>query len=151
MTLGASRFISRSAEETRANAAAFAARSSSGTVVCLHGDLGAGKTEWVKGLLEALGSAESVTSPTFSLVHEYREGRWPVYHWDLYRLHPGTDWSAIDLPDQLPGEGLTVVEWPERYPDPWPGSTWHIRLTVRPDESREIQWSQGPDVGSAAS
>lgn len=142
MSLSSSRpeSISKSPEDTRANAAFFAGQAGPGTVVCLHGDLGAGKTEWVRGLLAALGSAEPVTSPTFSLVHEYREGRCPVFHWDLYRLDPRTDWTQIDLPDQLPGEGITLVEWPERYPAAWPPGAWNIFLQVLPDETRKIQW-----------
>ena len=138
-----SSFISKSPEETRGNAIAFAAGAKMGTIVCLHGDLGAGKTEWVRGLITALGSTEAVTSPTFSLLHEYREGRCPVFHWDLYRLGSQTDWAQIDLPDQLPGEGITIIEWPERYPGQWPATTWNIHLRVLPDESREIQWNLG--------
>jgi tRNA A37 threonylcarbamoyladenosine biosynthesis protein TsaE len=65
-----------------------------------------------------------------------------VFHWDLYRLSPSTDWTQIDLPDQLPGEGITLVEWPERYPAGWPESTWNIHLRLLPDESREIRWEK---------
>ncbi|NJK93010.1 MAG: hypothetical protein HC904_15025 [Blastochloris sp.] len=59
-------------------------------------------------------------APTFSLLHEYSGGRLPLYHWDLYRLGPDTDWSVLDLNDHLPSSGITVVEWPERFPGPWP-------------------------------
>jgi len=140
MSVPDSPFISHSPEETRGHAATFAAQAGIGTIICLHGDLGAGKTEWVKGLLSGLGSDAAVTSPTFSLVHEYREGRLPVFHWDLYRLKPTSDWTQIDLPDQLPGAGVTVIEWPRQYPGKWPKETWNITFKILSERDREISW-----------
>lgn len=112
-------------------------------VVRLHGDLGAGKTTWLQGLVAALGSGEAVTSPTFALLHEYRAGRLAVFHWDLYRLGADTDWTLLDLPEHLPaGAALTVIEWPERYPGPWPADCWDIYITVSGGERREIEVSR---------
>ncbi|MDR2463482.1 MAG: tRNA (adenosine(37)-N6)-threonylcarbamoyltransferase complex ATPase subunit type 1 TsaE [Verrucomicrobiales bacterium] len=133
-------FTAASAADTRAHAARFAADTHAGMVLRLRGDLGAGKTTWVQGLVAGLGSDETVTSPTFSLLHEYRAGRLTVFHWDLYRLGADTDWSLLDLPEHLPGAGLTVVEWAERYPHPFPKKNcWDINLTVSGDERRKIE------------
>jgi tRNA threonylcarbamoyladenosine biosynthesis protein TsaE len=131
-----------SADDTRAQAARFAIGVEAGTVLRLHGDLGAGKTTWMQGFVAGLGSAETVTSPTFSLLHEYRDGRLPVFHWDLYRLNAGTDWDLLDLPAHLPGQGVTVIEWPERYPGPWPAENCRdINISIDADERRKIEIS----------
>lgn len=119
-TDGFDEWRTESPEATRRVAATWACGLGPGSVVRLHGDLGAGKTTWVQGMAEGLGAVDTVTSPTFALLHEYDCGAFRLYHWDLYRLEPETDWSALDLAEQLPGEGVTVVEWPERYPGPWP-------------------------------
>ena len=86
-----------SEEETRQVAARLAGALAPGTVILLHGDLGAGKTAFVRGLAEGLGVAEDeVSSPTFTLVHEYRGGRLPLYHADLYRLPAGTTLDELE-------------------------------------------------------
>jgi tRNA threonylcarbamoyladenosine biosynthesis protein TsaE len=133
-------FISASAGATRAHAADFAAGVTPGLVLRLRGDLGAGKTTWLQGLVAGLDSPDTVTSPTFALLHEYRGGRLPVFHWDLYRLGDGTDWSLLDLPDQLPAvDGVTVIEWPDRYPGPWPENHCRdITITVSGATQRRI-------------
>ena len=109
-------------------------------VVRLHGEPGAGKTTWVQGLVAALGSDETVTSPTFALLHEYRAGRLAVFHWDLYRLNSNTNWDLLDLPEHLPANaGLTVIEWAERYPGPWGENCWDVNIAIGDDERREIE------------
>ncbi len=108
-------------------------------VIRLHGGLGAGKTTWIQGLAAGLGATDAVTSPTFSLLHEYRSSRIPLFHWDLYRLDSKTDWHLLDLPDQLPGPGITVVEWPERYLDCWPeAACWDIEIHLLNETDRSI-------------
>jgi tRNA threonylcarbamoyladenosine biosynthesis protein TsaE len=136
-------FTANSADDTRAHAAQLAISVDSGAILRLRGDLGAGKTTWMQGFVAGLGSAEIVTSPTFSLLHEYRDGRLPVFHWDLYRLNAGTDWNLLDLPGHLPGKGVTVIEWPERYPGPWPSENCRdITITIEADDRRKIEISQ---------
>jgi len=107
-------FTSNSEADTRAIASRLAAGLAPGVVLLLSGDLGAGKTVFVRGLAEGLGiMADQVTSPTFTLVHEYRGGRLPLIHVDLYRLDRA-DLDDIGLDQDLAGTGVTAVEWPER-------------------------------------
>lgn len=82
-----------------------------GHIICLSGELGVGKTTLAQGIAAGLGVREPVTSPSFTLVHEY-QGRLPMYHLDLYRLEPEAAWS-LGLGEYL-GRGVAVVEWPER-------------------------------------
>ena len=128
---------SSSEEQTRQIAAAFASTLSAGAVVLLKGDLGAGKTAFVRGLAEGLGiSPDEVTSPTFTLVHEYRGGRVPLIHVDLYRLD-SADLDEIGLDQDLAAKGITAVEWPERLSRVIHGAT-SVRITDRGGDLREI-------------
>jgi tRNA threonylcarbamoyladenosine biosynthesis protein TsaE len=105
---------SNSEAETRAIAAALAPTLTPGAVVLLSGDLGAGKTAFVRGLAEGLGiDPDEVTSPTFTLVHEYRGGRLPLIHVDLYRLDRA-ELDEVGLDQDLAATGVTAVEWSER-------------------------------------
>ena len=103
----------------------------------LSGDLGAGKTAFTKGLAEGLGiDPGEVTSPTFTLVHEYRGGRLPLIHVDLYRLDRA-DLDEIGLDQDLAAVGVTAVEWAERLTRPIAGAI-PIRISDTGDESRLI-------------
>jgi tRNA threonylcarbamoyladenosine biosynthesis protein TsaE len=105
---------SNSEADTRAIAAVLATTLTSGAVVLLSGDLGAGKTAFVRGLAEGLGlDPDEVTSPTFTLVHEYRGGRLPLIHVDLYRLDRA-ELDEVGLDQDLAAKGVTAVEWSER-------------------------------------
>ena len=116
-------FTSHSEDETRAFAAALAATLVPGSVLLLSGDLGAGKTAFVRGIAEGLAiDAAQVTSPTFTLVHEYRGGRLPLVHVDLYRLDRA-DLDEIGLDTDLAAHGITAVEWAERLSRPIRGAT----------------------------
>lgn len=107
-------FHSESEDDTRAIAATIAAELTAGSVLLLSGDLGAGKTAFVRGLAAGLGiSSAEVTSPTFTLVHEYRGGRLPLIHVDLYRLDRA-DLDEIGLDEDLAARGVVAIEWAER-------------------------------------
>ncbi len=109
-------FISNSPEETQSLGRRWAAELAPGTVIGLSGDLGAGKTQLVKGLAAGLGITERVNSPTFGLVNEYETGRIPLFHLDLYRLDTPEQIRAAGLESYLFNPaGLTVVEWIDRW------------------------------------
>ena len=122
---------SHSEAETARIAEALAARLQPGDVVLIRGDLGAGKTAFVRGLAVGLGAADDdVSSPTFTLMQEYRGGRLPVYHVDLYRLERAADVEDLGLEDVEMGDGVLAVEWPERLGDRlWSDA---LRLTLEP-------------------
>ena len=110
--------ISRSEEETAAMGRDLAARLSAADVVLLYGDLGAGKTAFVRGLAEGLGvHRDEVSSPTFTLIQEYRGGRLPLFHVDLYRIEDPREFDELGL-DEIAEEGVLAIEWAERLPDP---------------------------------
>ena len=130
---------STSESETRAIAAQLAASLKPGDVL-LSGDLGAGKTAFVRGLAEGLGiNSDDVTSPTFTLVHEYRSGRLPLIHVDLYRLDRA-DLDDIGLDQDLADRGVVAVEWAERLTRSLPRA---IAIAIRDDggDARSVEIS----------
>ena len=131
-------FTSHSVEETIAFARAWAKRLQPNDVVALCGDLGAGKTHFVKGLVAGCGSGAAVTSPTFTLLHEYGDGRLPVFHFDFYRLRERAEIEAIRFDDCLEENGVTIVEWADRFPEFFPARTRWISLTTGQGNEREI-------------
>jgi tRNA threonylcarbamoyladenosine biosynthesis protein TsaE len=132
-----SRQHTTSEAETRATARSLATTLRPGAVLLLLGDLGAGKTAFVRGLAEGLGIAEdAVSSPTFTLVQEYRGGRLPLYHADLYRLPEGVSLDELGL-DEVAEDGVLAIEWPERLARPVPGAV-AIRIAIDDDTARTI-------------
>ncbi|NQU11300.1 tRNA (adenosine(37)-N6)-threonylcarbamoyltransferase complex ATPase subunit type 1 TsaE [bacterium] len=127
-----------SAAETIAFGARWAAELQPGTIIALHGELGAGKTCLVKGLARGLGVGQEVTSPTFTLIHEHPGGRLPLVHVDLYRLDHPEQAVAIGIEDHLPGPGVTVIEWAEKIAGLLPRDTIHVRLEVTGESTRQI-------------
>ncbi|MCP5518175.1 MAG: tRNA (adenosine(37)-N6)-threonylcarbamoyltransferase complex ATPase subunit type 1 TsaE [Verrucomicrobiales bacterium] len=108
--------ISQSPAETLALGRDWGSAMAERTVVALSGDLGAGKTQLVRGIAAGLGCAGRVTSPTFALLHEYHGGRLPLFHLDLYRLESPAEVAGAGLEDYLVSPaGVTVVEWAERW------------------------------------
>jgi len=103
-----------------------------GSVIALIGGLGAGKTHVTKGIAAGLGFAGEVTSPTFTLVHEYTGPglRLPVFHFDFYRLDAAAEAVALGWDDYLEREGVCVVEWADRFPELLPPGTAWWRLTT---------------------
>jgi tRNA threonylcarbamoyladenosine biosynthesis protein TsaE len=108
-----------------------------GDLVCVWGDLGAGKTQLAKGVALGLGIDATITSPTFVLMAEYR-GRLPLFHVDLYRLADAADALAGGVIDDRQADGLTVVEWPDRMGDVLPAARLDVRIEGSGDEPRMI-------------
>lgn len=109
-----------------------------GDVILLTGDLGAGKTQFTKGLAEGLGIGDPVTSPTFNilLVHQ---GRLPLYHLDLYRLENADELVDLDYFGVIEGDGVAVVEWGDRFPEALPAEGLIVEFHIVDDERRRIE------------
>jgi tRNA threonylcarbamoyladenosine biosynthesis protein TsaE len=130
--------VTRSQDETERLAAALAPRLRAGDVLLLVGPLGAGKTAFVRGLARGLGvDPDDVSSPTFTLVHEYGGGRLRLFHADLYRLAAG-DTSELGLEEAGVRDGVLAIEWPERILAPF-ARPIEVVLTVVDDVTREIR------------
>ena len=131
-----------SEEDTRLTAKRWAASVAAGATVLLSGDLGAGKTAFVRGLAEGLGiDPADVTSPTFTLVHEYRGGRLPLTHVDLYRLE-SADLDELGLDPDLANNGVVAVEWAERLTREPPDAV-RIRIVDGGGDVRVITVTEG--------
>ncbi len=131
-------FTSNSVAETLAGARAWAGTLAPNDVVALVGDLGTGKTHFVKGLLEGLESSETATSPTFTLLHEYRRGRLPVFHFDFYRLEQPAELIEIGFDEYLEAGGISVIEWADRFPEVLPARTRWLRIEAGEATGRTI-------------
>ena len=99
-----------------------------GTVICLDGDLGTGKTVIAKGIAAGLGVIEQVSSPTFTVIKEYTEGRLPFYHFDVYRIEDPLEMDEIGYEDYFYGNGVTVIEWSDMIKELIPEKAMKIRL-----------------------
>jgi tRNA threonylcarbamoyladenosine biosynthesis protein TsaE len=131
--------VTRNPSETRALAAALAAAAEPGDLVSLIGELGAGKTQFAKGFGAGLGIAETIVSPSFVLMAEYRTGRLPLFHLDLYRLAGAAEAMAGGLVDERQAEGVTLVEWAERLAQVMPDDRFEVRIEGTGDEPRRIE------------
>lgn len=130
-------YESNSESDTRAIAARLAAQLQPGAVLLLSGDLGAGKTAFTKGLAEGLGiDAADVTSPTFTLVHEYRQGRLPLVHVDLYRLEK-VDLDELGMDAELADQGVLAIEWADRLIR-LPAGAVSVQIVATGDDTRAI-------------
>jgi len=138
--MAASEFLSQSPEETIAKGREIAALLRPPVIVLLSGELGSGKTTLTKGIISGLGAAreEEVTSPTFTLVHEFHN-HCKVYHVDLYRVEGFRDLESLALEDALSGRAIIIVEWSERFSlrTDWPRV--EIRLEHAGGDSRRIE------------
>lgn len=108
-------FTSNSPEQTQSLGEAWGRDAASGLVICLSGELGAGKTQLAKGIAHGLGVTSRVHSPTFTLVNEYSGGRLPLFHVDLYRLDNPDQIIAAGLEEYFHPHGVSVIEWAERW------------------------------------
>ncbi len=131
-------FTSNSVGETIAFAREWSQSLLPNDVVALVGDLGAGKTHFVKGLLQGFESAEEATSPTFTLIHEYRSGRLPVFHFDFYRLNRRSEIGEIGFDEYLDEGGIAVIEWADRFPQVLPARTRWLRIEAVSEAERTI-------------
>jgi tRNA threonylcarbamoyladenosine biosynthesis protein TsaE len=135
----------QSEHETAAVGRELAARLSAGDVVLLYGDLGAGKTAFVRGLAEGLGvPPREVSSPTFTLVQEYRGGRVLLVHVDLYRLDDSREIDDLGL-DEIAAGAVLTIEWADKLPNGWPGAT-EVRFEHAGEDQRRIMMSSIADV-----
>ena len=132
--------VSTSPEATRAVAARLAAVAEPGDIVCLWGDLGAGKTVFAKGFGAGLGVADTILSPSFVLMGEY-VGRLPLFHIDLYRL--GSAAEAVDggLLDDRQATGVVLIEWPDRLGGALPPDRLDVRIDGGADEPRHLRFA----------
>ncbi len=143
-TGGMIRHVTSGPEETEAVARALADELRPGAVIALHGQLGAGKTCFVRGLAEGLRAAGPVTSPTYTLVQEY-EGSMPLYHIDLYRIRTASEALGFGLDEYMEGGGVTAIEWAERAGALLPPSTIHVRIEPgATEEERILSLTRGP-------
>ena len=131
------RYESRSAKETQRIGRALGERLRAGDVVATIGELGAGKTCFLQGLVRGLGVSETATSPTFVLINQYR-GRLPVYHLDAYRTESLTELLDLGLEEIFYGEGVTVVELADKLLPLLPPHAITVRMSGLGDEPREI-------------
>lgn len=126
--------------ETQALAAELARDAVPGTVYALIGELGCGKTLFAKAFAAALGIAEEVTSPTFTLLEEYKDdGRLPLYHFDLYRIENDAEFDFLDFDEYWEGEGISLIEWADRAADRLPHTTRYVRFYYVDEQSRRIE------------
>ncbi|HYF37793.1 MAG TPA: tRNA (adenosine(37)-N6)-threonylcarbamoyltransferase complex ATPase subunit type 1 TsaE [Prosthecobacter sp.] len=117
----------------------------SGSVVALCGHLGAGKTQAVKGIVEGLGSRADVTSPTFTLVHEYLDGRAPIYHFDFYRMEREDEVLSLGWDDYMDdAAGIVLVEWADLFPRLMPAGTRWFTFEALPDGARRVMEKAAP-------
>ncbi len=137
--------ISHSPEETFAFGVRLAHTCKRGDIFALCGDLGAGKTHFVKGLAAGLGcDPEAVTSPTFTLINEYVGGRLPLFHFDFYRLESEDETLRIGLDDYLAGDGVLAIEWAGKFSALLPTGTRWFDFKVAAGDTREITERKGP-------
>ena len=136
------RLVSGDAAATRELGARLAPAARAGDLVCLRGDLGAGKTQLAKGFGAGLGVTDTISSPSFVLMAEYA-GRLPLFHVDLYRLADAADALAGGLLDERQVDGVTLVEWPERMGAFLPASRLDVMIEGSGDEPRTITLRAG--------
>ena len=141
--------ISHSPAETFEFGRSLGASLKGGEIIALCGDLGAGKTHFCKGIAAGLGcDPAEVTSPTFTLVHEHRGGRLPVFHFDFYRLESEAEAVAIGLDDYLAAGGVVFIEWADKFRPLLPAETRWIDLRELAPDVREISERQAPSRSS---
>lgn len=138
-------YITHSELETEALGAKFAATLPAGAVAALYGELGCGKTAFVRGMARGMGLDCLVNSPTFTIVNEYLGPR-PLFHFDMYRLDGAEELFDIGWEDYLDRGGVCAVEWSENVPGAFAGDEYRIRFSKLSDTDREITIEGGPEA-----
>jgi len=141
-------FITKSEAETEQFAAELAQSVDVGTIIALHGNLGAGKTVFSRGFARGLGITEPISSPTFTIIQEYplEDSTW-LFHLDLYRIQDSDAALAFGLDEYLEDpKSVMLIEWSERIPELLPEDTQHIYIIHKDENSREIQVSNEFDA-----
>ncbi|AUN00580.1 tRNA (adenosine(37)-N6)-threonylcarbamoyltransferase complex ATPase subunit type 1 TsaE [Clostridium botulinum] len=110
----------------------------SGDILCLNGDLGAGKTHLSKGIAKGLNIKDNITSPTFNIVNEY-DGRLKLYHFDVYRVNDPDEIEAIGFDEYIFGEGISIIEWSDYIEDLIPNEHMDIRINKIPEEGESYR------------
>ena len=131
------RFISNSYEETIDIASKFADELCAGDIICMYGDLGAGKTAFTQGIAKGLGISGYVNSPTFTIVNVY-EGRLKLNHFDAYRIGDSDEMSDIGFDEMINGDAVSVIEWAELIEDIIPHKRYNITIVFKDETKREI-------------
>ena len=140
-------YISNSPRETEAIGFALGQILTPGAIIAYRGDLGAGKTAFTRGLAKGLGYADSVTSPTYTIVNEYLGGRLPLFHFDMYRLHSSDDLWSIGWDDYLDRNGVCAVEWSENVDDAMENAIY-ITIEKLEGDSRRITIEGGEKIAA---
>ena len=130
--------ITNSAAETRELGERLAEQLKAGDVILLEGELGAGKSEFARGVAKGLGVQETVTSPSFTILNVYESGSVPMYHFDWYRLESAEELYELGMDEYLGGDGIALVEWPVRCPDAVPDDCLRIRIEAEGENVRKI-------------
>lgn len=132
------RAVTHSVAETQRLGMALAAQLLPGDVVLLRGNMGAGKSELTRGLARGLGITGYVTSPTFTILQVHEDGRLPLYHFDWYRISGADELYELSMDEYLYGNGIAVVEWPDRATEALPDRCLDAALSPLNDTDREI-------------
>lgn len=130
--------VTQSEEETIAAAERFSQALLDGDVVALRGDLGSGKTQFAKGICRGLGIREHVTSPTFTIVNEYTGGKFPVYHFDFYRLRSLNELHEIGYEEYINDEGVCLLEWADMIEEKLPVRRYDVQLSLGATNAERI-------------
>jgi tRNA threonylcarbamoyladenosine biosynthesis protein TsaE len=130
--------ISNSPAETEALGREFARKIDKGDIIALQGELGAGKTHFVKGFVAGIGSGAEVTSPTFTLIHEYSGGRLSVYHFDFFRIEDRQSVERLGLDEYFCGDGVSIIEWADKFPELIPSGAVWVSFAMESETRRTI-------------
>ncbi len=131
-------YVSHSDQDTVNLAKDLASGLKAGDIIALIGDIGTGKTTFVKAIAKALGISETVSSPTFTIVREYRSGKFPLFHFDVYRLSNEDEFYDIGAEEYLYGDGITIIEWADIVEDALPLNTMIIEIKYGNNEGERI-------------